>query len=51
VVQYIVLARVAKAMGEEKLYLATILFDAIIPIIIGSLWLQNIFSAKKTKWK
>ncbi len=51
IVQYIVLAKAAKTMGEEKLYLPTLLFDPIIPIIIGSVWLQNIFSAKKKKWK
>ncbi|MCU4175248.1 glycosyltransferase [Marinilabiliaceae bacterium N1Y90] len=50
-IQYIVLAKAAKKMGEEKLYLASLLFDAIIPIIIGSIWLINIFSGKNKKWK
>lgn len=49
--QYFILANAAKKMGEGKLHVAGLLFDAIIPIIIGSIWLLNIFSANKKKWK
>lgn len=51
VIQNIVLAKASKALGEGKLYLSSVLFDAFIPLILGSLWLQNMFSAKKKKWK
>ncbi len=51
IVQYIVLAKAGKALSEEKLFISSLLFDAVIPLIIGSVWLQNIFSANKKKWK
>ncbi|MCT4645226.1 MAG: glycosyltransferase [Carboxylicivirga sp.] len=51
VLVHVILARAAKKMGENKLYWATILFDLITPFLIGSIWVINIFSAKKKKWK
>jgi len=51
IIQYIVLAKAGKALSEKNLYIWSILFDAIIPIVIGSVWLQNMFSANKKKWK
>ncbi len=50
-VMHVVLSKAAKAMGEKKIVWATILFDALIPMLIGSVWIINIFSAKKKKWK
>ncbi|MCU4157433.1 glycosyltransferase [Carboxylicivirga sp. A043] len=51
VVLHIVLAKAANKMGENKLYWATILFDFLTPIVVGSIWVNNIISAKKKKWK
>lgn len=51
VIVHIVLAKAAEKMGENKLYWATILFDLLTPLLIGSVWVINIFSAKKKKWK
>lgn len=51
VVLHIVLGKAAKKMGENKLYMATLIFDLITPIIVGCVWVTNIFSAKKKKWK
>ncbi|MBS2098958.1 glycosyltransferase [Carboxylicivirga linearis] len=51
IVQYIVLAKAGKALSEKNLYIWSILFDVVIPFIIGSVWLQNMFSANKKKWK
>ncbi|WP_439184120.1 glycosyltransferase [Carboxylicivirga taeanensis] len=48
---HILLAKAAKKMGESKLYWATILFDFITPWLVGSVWVINMFSAKKKKWK
>ncbi len=48
---HIVLAKAASKMGEKKLYWATSLFDFITPWLVGSVWVINIFSAKKKKWK
>ncbi|WP_185968897.1 glycosyltransferase [Carboxylicivirga sp. M1479] len=51
VVLHIVLGKAANKMGENKLYWATILFDFMNPLLIGSVWVINVFSAKKKKWK
>jgi len=51
VVIHVVLAMAAKKMGEQKLYLATLLFDLITPVLVGCVWIINFFSAKKKKWK
>ncbi|MBK3516966.1 glycosyltransferase [Carboxylicivirga marina] len=48
---YIILAIAAKKMGENKLHWSTILFDFITPLLVGSVWVINIISAKKKKWK
>ncbi len=48
---HIALGKVASKMGENKLYWAASLFDFIIPLLVGSVWVINIFSAKKKKWK
>ena len=50
-VLHIVLAKAANKMGENKLFWATILFDFVTPLLIGNVWVINIFSAKKKKWK
>lgn len=47
--QQIILAKASKEMNEGNLAWSNLLFDAIIPIIMGRVWFQNIFSAKK--WK
>ncbi len=51
IIQYIVLAKAGKALSEKKLFISSLLFDGIIPLIIGSVWLQNIFSSNKKRWK
>ncbi|MBR8536001.1 glycosyltransferase [Carboxylicivirga sediminis] len=48
---HIVLAKAANKMGENKLFWATSIFDFITPWLVGSVWVINIFSAKKKKWK
>lgn len=51
VAMHLILAKAASKMGENKLYLATLLFDLITPMIVGYVWVINVFSAKKKKWK
>lgn len=51
IVVYLVLSKASGKMGENKLYLSAILFDFIIPTLIASVWVINIFSTKKNKWK
>ncbi len=51
VIMQVILGKAAKKMGENRLYLAALVFDLIIPIVIGYVWIINIFSAKKKKWK
>lgn len=51
ILQYIILAKAARRMGEGKLYIATFLFDLITPMLVGTVWLVNVFSPNKTKWK
>lgn len=47
----VILAKAARKMGENKLHWANLLFDFITPTLIASVWVINILSAKKTKWK
>jgi len=51
ILQYIILAKAARRMGEGKLYLFTFLLELIMPILLGTVWIVNIFSPNKTKWK
>lgn len=48
---HIALGKAASKMGEEKLHWASSLFDFILPLLVGSVWVINMFSAKKKKWK
>jgi len=51
ILQYILLAKAAKKIGEGKIFLGTIFFDILIPVITTYVWIINIFSRKKPKWK
>lgn len=51
ILQYIILAKAAHRMGEGRLYLYAILMDVITPMLLGTVWIVNIFSPNKTKWK
>ncbi len=51
ILQYVILAKAAKKMGEGNLYLGAFLFDFLVPMIVAYVWIVNIFRGKKTKWK
>lgn len=51
VVQLAVLQKAAKKIGENKIYWAVLLFDFVLPFILGYLYVGNIFRTKKIKWK
>ena len=50
-IKVVVLYISGKKLGEKQLFWAILLFDWIIPIIIGILWISNILRPKKNKWK
>jgi cellulose synthase/poly-beta-1,6-N-acetylglucosamine synthase-like glycosyltransferase len=47
----IVLSKAAKKLQQKQLFWALLLFDWLIPIWIGILWISNLLRPKKIKWK
>lgn len=50
-IKLVVLNISGKKLAEKQLFWAVLLFDWIIPIWIGVLWISNLLRPKKIKWK
>lgn len=50
-VQFFVLKKASKKMGENKIYLAMFLYDLMLPFILGYIYIGNLFRTKQIKWK
>ncbi len=46
-----VLGKAGKKLRQEKLFWALLLFDWLIPVWIGILWISNLLRPKRIKWK
>ncbi|MFT3737886.1 MAG: glycosyltransferase [Breznakibacter sp.] len=51
IVQFFVLKKAAKKLGENKIYLAMFLYDLVHPFILGYIYIGNLFRTKQIKWK
>jgi len=49
--QLLSLKTAAKHLDAQKIYWAALLFDFILPFILGSLYIRNMFRSKQIKWK
>jgi len=50
-IKLIVLNISGKKLAEKQLFWAMLLFDWLIPIWIGALWISNLLRPKKNRWK
>ncbi|PZX20765.1 cellulose synthase/poly-beta-1,6-N-acetylglucosamine synthase-like glycosyltransferase [Breznakibacter xylanolyticus] len=50
-IQLVVLGKGAKKLEEGKIYWSSLLFDFIIPIILGYIYVRNYFRPNRIKWK
>ena len=46
-----VLGKAAKKLQQKQLFWALLLFDWLIPIWVGILWISNLLRPKRIKWK
>jgi len=51
IVKLQVLRKAAKKLQQKQLFWALLLFDWLIPIWIGILWISNLLRPKRIKWK